>query len=322
MMANHRIMRSLVLLCALVAPAATLGLSGTTMSGIWDPPSRRIATMAKAAPPQPKGFQLEPKQVAIASTAGFLAVSAALGCAPQTIAGLVTALVVTAPVNILDIAIMENASGKRSMIPALTSGLDRLKASPADFAKSPESALVYTLFAFTFATANICKATKLPAVAALGLTTAANMGACFYKDSELARLCGKGPARSFPFLGFVALASRDVVSMGCAFTLPPFFGKALVNAGMSNGPATTLAQILVPVLGQTVQVPFHLVALSLYNKPELDLGKRLKLCQSQYWETLGARMARAFPVYGAGGVLNTGLQARFVATAARFGAKA
>ena len=39
----------------------------------------------------------------------------------------------------------------------------------------------------------------------------------------------------------------------------------------------TLNQVLVPVLGQTIQVPFHLMALSLYNKPELDVGKRLKV---------------------------------------------
>jgi hypothetical protein len=61
-------------------------------------------------------------------------------------------------VNILDIAIMENASGKRAMIPALHAGFERLTKAPADFAQSPESALVYTLFAWTFATANICKA--------------------------------------------------------------------------------------------------------------------------------------------------------------------
>jgi len=32
-----------------------------------------------------------------------------------------------------------------------------------------------------------------------------------------------------------------------------------------------------PVVGQTVQVPFHLTALSLYNKPDLNFGQRLKV---------------------------------------------
>ena len=62
-MENHRILRSLLLLCALVAPATAMSLSGPGMS-VWDPPSRHIATMAKAAPQlEPTGLKLEPKQV-------------------------------------------------------------------------------------------------------------------------------------------------------------------------------------------------------------------------------------------------------------------
>lgn len=58
------------------------------------------------------------------------------------------------------------------------------------------------------------------------------------------------------------------------------------------------------------QVPFHLLALSLYNNPEMTIKERTASMKSLYTETLWARMARVLPCYGAGGVINNGLKAR------------
>jgi len=222
-----------------------------------------------------------------------------------------TAAIVTAPVNILDIAIMENASGKRKIGAALAHGMERLSSDPMGFAKSPESALVYTLFACTYATANICKHLALPTVPFLIATTAANMGSCFYKDSELARICGTTAKKDFPLLSYASLAARDSLAMGSSFTLPPIIGKAMIaTMGVPAAFANNFAQLFTPVVAQTVQVPFHLLALSLYNNPEMTIKERTASMKSLYTETLWARMARVLPCYGAGGVINNGLKAR------------
>jgi hypothetical protein len=142
---------------------------------------------------------------------------------------------------------------------ALGAGIKRLVDSPMAFVKSRETALVYCLFAATYATANICKAVAAPVLPTLIATTIANMGTCFYKDSELARMCGQGPRREFPLKGFASLAARDTLSMMSAFSLPPVIAAVLKAGGMSMGAASNVAQMSCPVLAQTVQVFFFLL---------------------------------------------------------------
>lgn len=254
----------------------------------------------------------EPGFVACMGSAAFIAAGLSLKCAPRVVAGLITALIVSAPVQILDMAIMENASGKRSMADALSAGMKRLTSDPKAFLSSQENALVYCLFGATYATANICRAMSVPTAGTLLATTIANMGSCFYKDSELARICGQGPRREFPKLGFANLAARDMLSMGSTFTLPPVLSGLMKSMGMPSSIANNIAQTSCPVLGQVFQAPFHLMALSYYNEPDFDISQRFEYVKKLYKPTLFARMARALPCYGAGGVLNTNLQSLMV----------
>lgn len=266
------------------------------------------AKKIKIVPPP----SVEPGVIACMGSATFLAAGFGLKCAPRVAAGLLTALCVSAPVQILDIAIMENASGKRNLPEGLKAGIERLRSGPIAFLKSQETALVYCLFGATYATANICKATAVNTAGTLLFTTIANMGACFYKDSELARICGKGPRREFPKMGYLNLAMRDMLSMGSTFTLPPVLGTLLKTAGMPSSLASNIAQTSCPVLAQTVQAPFHLMALSYYNSPDFTFSERIQSVKQLYKGTVLARMARALPCYGAGGVLNTNLQTMMV----------
>jgi hypothetical protein len=75
------------------------------------------ASKIKELPPP----TIEPSLVAFAGSALFMGAGVGLGCAPRVAAGLLTAVAVSAPVQILDIAIMENASGKRKLPQVLPS---------------------------------------------------------------------------------------------------------------------------------------------------------------------------------------------------------
>lgn len=59
---RHSMLRVAFLLCALLASTAASGLSAPTIS-LWDPPSRLVATTAKAVPQPSAGFQPQPNQV-------------------------------------------------------------------------------------------------------------------------------------------------------------------------------------------------------------------------------------------------------------------
>lgn len=75
------------------------------------------------------------------------------------------------------------------------------------------------------------------------------MGSCFYKDSELARMCGTTDKKSFPLLGYAALAGRDLLAMASAFTIPPVLSQA------SGSPPEDCPLILRSSLFQPRQFP-------------------------------------------------------------------
>jgi hypothetical protein len=57
---------------------------------------------------------------------------------------------------------------------------------------------------------------------------------------------------------------------------------------------------------QIFSTPLHLYGLDLYNRQEkgIPLKNRLEFIQKEYVKTVLARMARIFPAFGVGGVLN------------------
>jgi len=127
--------------------------------------------------------------------------------------------------------------------------------------------------------------------------------------------------KEFPLLSYACLAARDTLAMGSSFTLPPILGKVMAGFGAPSAFANNFAQLFTPVAAQTVQVPFHLMALSLYNQPQLSLPERVTSLKALYTETLWARMARVLPCYGAGGVINNSLKARLAGASLAAAAK-
>eukprot|EP00288_Rhodomonas_lens_P011766 CAMPEP_0177748386 /NCGR_PEP_ID=MMETSP0484_2-20121128/31904_1 /TAXON_ID=354590 /ORGANISM="Rhodomonas lens, Strain RHODO" /LENGTH=297 /DNA_ID=CAMNT_0019263257 /DNA_START=38 /DNA_END=932 /DNA_ORIENTATION=+ len=286
--------RSVIACCLIFASVATATVSPVLTPEIITAPQRFLASVKPPSPQAPTS--LNPGQVAAATSGVALIAGAAAGCVPATVAGLMTAAIVTAPVNILDIAIMENASGKRKIGAALAHGMERLSSDPMGFAKSPESALTVRV--------HLCHREHLqtPCVAHRAFP---------HRHHRRQH----GTKKDFPLLSYASLAARDSLAMGSSFTLPPIIGKAMIaTMGVPAAFANNFAQLFTPVVAQTVQVPFHLLALSLYNNPEMTIKERTASMKSLYTETLWARMARVLPCYGAGGVINNGLKARLAAS--------
>lgn len=98
---------------------------------------------------------------------------------------------------------------------------------------------------------------------------------------------------------------RDLIAMASAFTIPPIFGKFLVEKfGISEKSGERIAQVVSPPLIQFVATPIHLLALSLYNDPHFNFEERVKSIKSIYSNALVIRMLRFLPAYGFGGIIN------------------
>lgn len=89
-----------------------------------------------------------------------------------------------------------------------------------------------------------------------------------------------------------------------SFTLPGILSKQMQNNGYGKENSDVIAQLFTPVTMQIFSTPLHLYGLDLYNRDIANKSERIKFIGQEYIKTALARMARIFPAFGVGGVIN------------------
>lgn len=148
-------------------------------------------------------------------------------------------------------------------------------------------------------------------VGKLTATTSVNMSASIVKDAAFAKMfgCPSQPIRVVPFPAYTLFASRDVLSIGAAFTVPVLVAPFIEYFVVDKSSALAVAQLSTPVLMQVICTPLHLTALNLVNMPPntVSVSSRILAVSSVFPSALLARATRMLPAYGVGGLLNSKL---------------
>ena len=125
-------------------------------------------------------------------------------------------------------AIIENASGKRPMLPSLQSSLTTFFTRPHRFLTSKPFALIFMLYSGTYLTANTLDTLKIdhkqtkPASSTssgpskFAATSAANLSLCLYKDSQFTRMFGvatTAASQRIPPASYALFAMRDCLTV-------------------------------------------------------------------------------------------------------------
>ncbi|KAF1331162.1 hypothetical protein FI667_g4484, partial [Globisporangium splendens] len=218
-------------------------------------------------------------------------------------------------ITIVDRAIAENASGRRT----LSNGIKELSKSfmerPLQFCKTKEFMWIFGLYSATYVTANTVdsyyewKETngQMPKLLA---TTAVNMTCVIAKDRAFAQMFGVIKQHSFPMTSVGLFAIRDSLTVISCFHAPKIIMEHLREQGMNEKVSTAVAQIGAPVAVQFASTPLHLLGLDLYNHPVADRAARLQFIQREYFRSSLARVARIGPAFGIGGIGNTSCRSK------------
>ena len=124
-------------------------------------------------------------------------------------------------------------------------------------------------------------------------------------------LCLRREAKPMHPLSYGMFAGRDSLTILASFTLPPKLAKAAKEAtGLSDTMCENTAQLVTPCAMQILSTPGHLYGLDLYNRPVVEAGgpSRAAFIRREYVKTCAARMARIFPAFGVGGVVNANVR--------------
>jgi hypothetical protein len=178
-----------------------------------------------------------------------------------------------APFNAIgDRAVIENANGKTPLWTGVANGFKRMFLKPNVFFVSYEYKWLLFVYQVTYTASNLADHYKLPfldpVVSKLLTVFLFNTSTGIIKDKCLAQYFGQCEVRAFPWKSLGLFFFRDFLAMASAFTIPPILGKKIeekMNISADN--ALRIAQISTPVLAQIAATPFHLLGLSLYNRP-------------------------------------------------------
>ncbi|KAL8783956.1 MAG: hypothetical protein Q9213_004286 [Squamulea squamosa] len=239
-------------------------------------------------------------------------------------AGLIAPLI-----TIFDRGIMENASGRSTLMASLKSSFRAVLTRPHTFLASRPFRLISMVYFSTYLTANsIDTISNTFTPAAYTHTTSGtskffaastvNMSLCLYKDSQFAQMfrapgnAACAVTKSIPRASYALFGLRDAMTVFASFNLPPLVAPMLSGEVEKVVGRASLAQIMAPAAMQVFTTPLHLWGLDLYNRPGVSPAERARQVGKNWVGSTFARMGRIVPAFGFGGVINTKVRRRLM----------
>ncbi|WBW73983.1 mitochondrial membrane protein, conserved protein [Schizosaccharomyces osmophilus] len=234
--------------------------------------------------------------------------------AATTASALVSPFILT-----IDRSIVENTSGRSSLLQSVAHSFKRILSRPHSFIFSLPFALVFSIYSGTYMTANtidtidnirynnpVFKAETTGFVKFTSVT-AANSGLSILKDSFFTKFWGTGTPRPLGWQSYGLYGLRDALTIAFSFNVPPMIAPYLPGGLVT-------AQLATPCIVQLVSTPLHLMALDIYNRggPNISVANRIAQIRKNLLKSTFARVVRILPAFGFGGVTNRKLRTTYL----------
>lgn len=226
-------------------------------------------------------------------------------CAASAAAALVSPIIA-----VIDVAVVENASGLRKLGEGMKHHGKKALNSPSKFFASREFHAVWALYAATYATANwLDSYSRLKHtdahLAKFAATTLVNLQMGITKDHAFTQMFSVVAPHPFPLKCYALFTLRDCITMGASFSWTQDASDWLQNVlGMDVSKADLTSQLGCPSISQLFTTPLHLLAVDIYNRPVVSNRGRLLFVKREYPGTTAARVGRVGIAFGIGGVVN------------------
>lgn len=231
----------------------------------------------------------------------------------EVFCGMTTAMIVAPIMTIIDTSIIRSQLQSTPLKTALSNTVvDYANKTP--FAKP--LAIMAGVYASTYTMANLCdyshkKCGHPDKTSSVLATSVVNVCAISYKDREYAKLFVGGKYAAFPKKCYVLFAMRDMATIYFSF----FLKKDAVLLGekyLPHNSADFVSSLILPISAQIVSTPIHILAIDLYQRPNIAIYERWNHITTNYKSICLGRMMRVIPAFCIGGFVNDMLRERKV----------
>ena len=215
----------------------------------------------------------------------------------------------------VDRAVTENAARPGVLWGSFFRQLGEVAARPGAFFGGPAFRWLWFVYGGTYFVANAAETAarhlrRDAKAGKLAATSAFNSSASLAKDSAFAALYGRALA-PVPLASYATWLSRDVMSMGVFFTLPPIVGREVAKVTGSEKSGYYAAQFCLPLAFQAVVTPVHLLGLDFHNNRGSSWAQRGALIAREYKNSTLIRMLRMCAPYSLGTIGNRELRGAY-----------
>jgi hypothetical protein len=231
--------------------------------------------------------------------------------------GLLAALTVSPIMMTVDKAVVESASGNKTLLRSVKGTVLGIVKAPLRFVCSREFMWIFFVYGSTYMTANsidsVCKISHTSdTIPKLVGVTAVNMTASIMKDRAFAYYFGRKVSNKVGSISLLLWLLRDVLTIAAAFVIPSRASKYFQEQGVSKEKADKSSLFAFPVLFQFILTPIHLLGYDFYNFKTRTMKERIGYLRPTYLSTVGIRMIRMGGAYGIGGVNNKQFRNNFI----------
>jgi len=223
-------------------------------------------------------------------------------------AGTTAAVVVAAPMTIIDKAIIRAQFRKTSLTHATTSLSRELFTGVTPW--NPALNIMFKVYGATYLTANLTEAichdmgveASTPTAV---LTSLVNCAMIAWKDKEYSKFYQTKNMDNFPKISYGLFAIRDGLTIISSFNLKHKARHVLQDEyGYSHNQAELIASFGVPMFAQLFSTPAHILALDIFDNPVSTMKNRMSAIAKGYFSVCSGRVLRIIPAFGMGGYIN------------------
>lgn len=225
--------------------------------------------------------------------------------------GFTSSLIVSPIMTLIDTAIIKSQLNKISFKQSLLDTTNDYSNKKIKFHR-PFGIMLF-VYSSTYSTANLtesyCKNNQIDyKIPTLLSTSLVNIIAIGYKDKEYSKIFNN-KYNIFPKKSFGLFAIRDMLTISSSFIYKRDL-ISILDKYMPHNSADFFASLILPISAQIVSTPLHILAIDLYQRPDINFNDRIKNIRNMYISVCTGRVIRVIPAFCLGGFINDMLRNR------------
>ena len=223
----------------------------------------------------------------------------------EIFAGIASSVIISPVMTLIDMSIIRSQMNRQSISKSFVSNITFYSVNKSKIWR-PVS-IIFGVYSATYCTANLtelfCHSVEIDhKIPTLLMTSLVNIIAINYKDITYSKML-QNQLMKFSWKSKLLFASRDILTITSCFVWKKDMISYLDKYMMHNK-SVIISSLVLPSFIQVFSTPIHILAVDIYQNPNITIRSRWKNIQKSYSSVLTGRIMRVIPAFCIGSFIN------------------